>query len=107
MLHNWSDEDCVKILKNCRKAIISKKTGKLIIVEIVLEKEGYNNNNNEDDTLFDDTALMLDVAMIAYHSGGKERTAEQWKALLTRGGFSLSRIVNIPALPSIIEAFPK
>ena len=35
LLHNWSDEACVKILKNCRKAI-PEKTGKVIIIDVVL-----------------------------------------------------------------------
>lgn len=32
-MHDWGDEDCVKILKNCRKAI-PEKTGKVIVVEV-------------------------------------------------------------------------
>ena len=47
-MHDWSDESCVKILKNFRKAI-SKETGKVIIVDVVLELE--------DNGLFDHTGL--------------------------------------------------
>jgi len=36
VLHDSGDEDCVKIWKNCRKAM-PEKTGKLILVEIVLQ----------------------------------------------------------------------
>ncbi|KAJ6859348.1 caffeic acid O-methyltransferase family protein [Populus alba x Populus x berolinensis] len=38
VLHDWGDEYCVKILKNCRKAM-PEKTGKLILLEIVLQPE--------------------------------------------------------------------
>ena len=48
IMHDWSDESCVKILKNCQKAI-SKETGKVTIVDVVLELE--------DNGLFDDTGL--------------------------------------------------
>ncbi|XP_042983156.1 caffeic acid 3-O-methyltransferase-like [Carya illinoinensis] len=34
VLHNWNDEQCLKILKNCYKAL--PKTGKVIIIEAVL-----------------------------------------------------------------------
>ncbi|THF96252.1 hypothetical protein TEA_010433 [Camellia sinensis var. sinensis] len=37
VLHNWSDEDCVKILKRCREAIPSKEGGKVIIIDIVVD----------------------------------------------------------------------
>ncbi|GMP54434.1 hypothetical protein CsSME_00019612 [Camellia sinensis var. sinensis] len=46
IMHDWNDEDCVKILKDCRKAI-PKKTGKMIIIDVVLNPEG--------DGMFDDT----------------------------------------------------
>ncbi|KAJ7965002.1 putative O-methyltransferase [Quillaja saponaria] len=39
VLHDWSDEECIKILKNCRKAI-PEQNGKVIIVDIVLEQQG-------------------------------------------------------------------
>jgi len=45
IMHDWSDEDCVKILKRCKQAITSKgnkKLGKVIIIDMVRE------NQNED-----------------------------------------------------------
>ncbi|KAJ9171084.1 hypothetical protein P3X46_019132 [Hevea brasiliensis] len=98
IMHDWGDEDCVKILKNCRKAI-PEKTGKVIIVDVVLKPEG--------DDLFDDTGLVFDLLMIAHSSGGKERTELEWKKLLEEGGFPRYNIVKIPALTSIIEAYPQ
>jgi hypothetical protein len=35
---------------------------------------------------------------------GHERTEAEWRAVLTRGGFRLSRIINIGPLVSIVEA---
>ena len=65
VLHDWSDEHCIKILKNCRKAI-SEKIGKVIIVDIILEKD-----HND---LFDETRMVFDLVMMAHTSGGKKRT---------------------------------
>lgn len=96
-LHDWSDELCVKILQNCRKAI-PEKSGKVIIVDIVLDPEGNR--------LFDDTGVVFDVLMLAHNTGGKERTEKQWKRILDAAGFPRYKITKIPALQSIIEAFP-
>ncbi|KAJ9550138.1 hypothetical protein OSB04_014183 [Centaurea solstitialis] len=97
ILHDWSDEDCIKILKNCRKALL-KKTGKIIIVEIV--------QHSTEDDLFQDTHLTYDLVMFSHFSSGKERTESEWKKLLDEGGFSRYNIIKIHALQSIIEAFP-
>ncbi|KAK9166599.1 hypothetical protein Scep_001790 [Stephania cephalantha] len=41
VLHDWSDEDCLKILKQCRDPIVLKeKRGKAIIIDIVLDPKG-------------------------------------------------------------------
>ncbi|KAL3754592.1 hypothetical protein ACJRO7_001785 [Eucalyptus globulus] len=103
VLHDWGDEDCVKILKNCRKAIASsdQKPGKLIIVDLVLlDREGSGDP-------FEDFGVTFDLLMMAHQSGGKERTEAEWKVLLEQGGFPRHNIIKIQALPSIIEAFPQ
>nr|ACO90220.1 putative O-methyltransferase [Eschscholzia californica] len=96
VLHDWNDEDCVKILKNCNKAISNK--GKLIIIECVLKPDGEG--------LFDGLGLAFDLLMIAHSSGGRERTEAEWKKLLKAGGFSRYKITPIKGIPSIIEAYP-
>ncbi|XP_023741945.1 desmethylxanthohumol 6'-O-methyltransferase [Lactuca sativa] len=97
ILHNWSDDDCAKILTNCRKAI-PKETGRVIIVEIVQQPK-------EDDA-FSDTRFILDLSMLAYFSSGKERSEKEWKKLLGDCGFFRYNITKMPSLLSIIEAFP-
>lgn len=97
VLHDWGDEDCIKILRNCRKAI-PRENGKVIIVEVVVKAEGSG--------VFDDMGFIFDLLMIAHSSGGKERTEVEWKKILEEGGFSRYKIIDIPALPSIIEAYP-
>ncbi|KAJ8749278.1 hypothetical protein K2173_018758 [Erythroxylum novogranatense] len=97
IMHDWRDEECVKILKNCKRAI-PEKTGKIIIVDFVLKADGND--------VFDDAGLAFDMTMIAHSSGGKERTEPEWKKILEESGFPRFRVIKIPALPSIIEAFP-
>ncbi|KAK3404643.1 hypothetical protein EUGRSUZ_K00950 [Eucalyptus grandis] len=96
ILHDWNDEDSVRILKNCRRAV-AETNGKVILAEVVLRPEG--------DGLFDDTGIASDLTMIT-QTGGKERTEPEWKKLLEEGGFPRCNIFQTPSLLSIIEAFP-
>ena len=98
VVHNWNDEDSIKILINCRRALSGRNGGKLIIIEAVLCTEG--------DDLFDDMRFIFDVVMMNYVQG-KERNEAEWKKLLDEGGFANYNIIKIPALLSIIEAYPK
>ncbi|XP_010036413.2 xanthohumol 4-O-methyltransferase [Eucalyptus grandis] len=97
IMHDWGDEDCIKILKNCRKAILEKK-GKVIISDIVLKPKG--------DGMFDETGLVMDLVMMTHCSGGKERDELEWKKILEEGGFHRYNIIKTPYLSFIIEAFP-
>ena len=97
ILHDWTDESCVEILRNCKKAI-PEKTGKLIIADIVLKTDDHCDK-------FDDIRMAMDLVMFAL-TCGKERTEQEWKKLLEEGGFSRYKIIKIPAFESIIEAYP-
>ncbi|KAL5736367.1 hypothetical protein ACOSQ2_031155 [Xanthoceras sorbifolium] len=73
ILYNWNDESCVKILKNCREAI-PEESGKVILVDIVVEPQGKGP--------CDALGVVLDLLMMAYTCGGKERTELEWKPIL-------------------------
>ncbi|WCJ27112.1 Pluviatolide O-methyltransferase [Euphorbia peplus] len=100
VLHNWSDEECIKILKRCREAIrMSEERGKLIIIEMVIT----NVNKNENEVA--ETKLFLDLEMMLLCSG-KERDEQQWKKLFMEAGFSHYKITATSGLNSIIEVYP-
>lgn len=86
----------MRILVNCKKAI-PEKTGKVIIVEVVLNEDGEG--------AFDDTRFYFDLLMLA-HTNGKERREKEWKTILEEAGFPRYRLIPLPALTSIIEAYP-
>nr|AQX17822.1 hydroxycinnamic acids/hydroxycinnamoyl CoA esters OMT [Pinus sylvestris] len=106
IMHDWNDEDCIKILKNCRKAI--PDTGKVIIVDVVLDADQGDNTDKKRKKAVDPiVGTVFDLVMVAHSSGGKERTEKEWKRILLEGGFSRYNIIEIPALQSVIEAFPR
>ncbi|CAL1388494.1 unnamed protein product [Linum trigynum] len=97
VLHNWSDEKCVKILKRCKEAI-PKKAGKLILIEMVIDegKEGGKLGK---------TRLFVDMEMMML-CGGRERTEKEWEHLFLESGFSCYKIIPTTGLNSIIEVYP-
>ncbi|XP_073120197.1 flavonoid 4'-O-methyltransferase 3-like [Henckelia pumila] len=98
VLHNWSDEECIRILRNCM-GVIPKNKGKVIIVEAVV-KEG----EGEDE--FSKIHLALDMVMIAHMEKGKERTFKEWEYLLNEAGFTKYTVKDSWNIVSVIEAYP-
>ncbi|KAI8528072.1 hypothetical protein RHMOL_Rhmol12G0122800 [Rhododendron molle] len=84
ILHDWSDEDCIRILRKCQK-VIPKKTGKVLILDVILQPGG--------DGLFDEVGMIFDSLMLVQCSGGKERSDIEWKRVLDGGGFLRYKIV--------------
>nr|QWK65130.1 flavonoid O-methyltransferase 7 [Scutellaria baicalensis] len=97
VLHDWSDEECIEILKRCREAI-QLDTGKVIIVEAVIE-EG-------DEDKYSDVRLALDMVMLAHTERGKERTYNEWEYVVKEAGFSRFTVTKLEAIVSVIEAYP-
>lgn len=96
VLHDWNDEECINILKNCKEAI-PKNTGRVIIIEAVIDEKEDN---------FSDIRLMLDLVMMAHTKKGKERTREEWTYIINAVGFSRYTITPIQAIQSVIQCFP-
>ncbi|KAI5670787.1 hypothetical protein M9H77_11151 [Catharanthus roseus] len=95
ILHNWSDEECVEILKKCKEAIPSKeKGGKVIIVDMVL---------GEEDTEATETQIFSDILMMVV-TKGKERNEKEWALLFLQAGFSDYYIIPL-GLRSIVELY--
>ncbi|KAJ3691215.1 hypothetical protein LUZ61_020379 [Rhynchospora tenuis] len=100
VLHDWSDEDCVRILKKCKEAIDSTiNNGKVIVVEIVLDAE-------TDDSKETETKLIYNLCLM-FQFGGKERTKKEWHDLILGAGYSDYKIypARMP-LYSVIELYP-
>ena len=88
VIHNWDDEHAIAILARCHQAM--KPHGKVLLVERVILTEGIPE------------VLMSDVNMLVM-SGGKERTATEYRALLTAAGFELTKLISVLPPLYIIE----
>ncbi|KAI3807803.1 hypothetical protein L1987_23737 [Smallanthus sonchifolius] len=77
VLHNWSDDHCVKLLKNCNKAL--PVDGNVIIVEAILPFVSDTSSSTK-------LSTQMDVKMMAF-LGGMERTEDEFVALTKGAGF--------------------
>ncbi|KAJ4779113.1 O-methyltransferase [Rhynchospora pubera] len=98
ILHDWSNEDCIRILRRCKDAIPSREAGgKVIVLEAVV---GLTSAmiSKEPQLLFDMLMLMV--------TEGEERDENDWKYLFTKAGFSSYKIICTFGFSSIIEVYP-
>ncbi|KAI9110553.1 hypothetical protein K1719_018419 [Acacia pycnantha] len=101
ILHDWNDEECVKILKKSKEAITSKgKEGKVIIIDMMME----NSKGDIDDESVE-TQLFFDMLMMVLVTG-KERNEKEWAELIFSAGFNDYKTTHVLGLRSLIEAFP-
>ena len=84
ILHDWSDEHCLKLLNNCCKAL--PNSGKVIIVESILPVVPENN-------VLSNIVFEQDMLMLAVNPGGKERTEKDFEELATKSGFSGCEVI--------------
>jgi O-methyltransferase domain/Dimerisation domain len=92
IIHDWTDEQSLTILRHCRKAMPAN--GRLLVIEMVIEPGNAP-----------DVAKFLDLNMLVL-PGGRERTAAEYRDLYAKAGFRLERIVPTPAPVSVIEGRP-
>jgi len=101
ILHAWSDEDCVKILKRCKQAIMSEgqqKAGKVIIIDMVRE-----NLNGDGGSI--ETQLFFDLQMMVAATG-MERNEKEWAKLFFDAGFLNYKIHPVLGTRALIELYP-
>ena len=98
ILHDWEDDRCVTILRNCHRAIAGG--GRVLVFERVL---GVDRPLSPSGVRQD---VQSDIDMLVT-TGGRERTDEEYRALLATGGFDLTRLVPVPAgSADVLEARP-
>ena len=92
ILHHWSDDVCVALLRAIRAAMPA--SGRVLAVDAVLGPSGRADPNRISDL------LMLVLLR------GRERTEDDFRALFTAAGLRLVRVIPTPSALSIVEAAP-
>ncbi|MEO7994449.1 MAG: methyltransferase, partial [bacterium] len=89
ILHDWADEDAVRILRNI--ATVMDPNGKLVVIDAVIPPGDQFH-----------LGKLIDIQMAVI--GGRERTEEQFRALFAVAGLRLDRIIPTGMHLSLIEA---
>lgn len=90
IVHDWSDGECITLLRNCHRAL--KPAGKVLLVEMVIPADNSPS-----------MAQAMDMNMLVLLTG-KERTELQHRDLLAAAGFRMERVIPTHSPFSIIEA---
>jgi O-methyltransferase domain/Dimerisation domain len=90
IVHDWPDAEVVRILHNCRA--VMPPDGTLLVIEMVLPDDPQLS-----------LAHMSDLNMLVM-TGGQERTAREYGALLAQAGLRLTRRIPTGSPYDILEA---
>jgi SAM-dependent methyltransferase len=93
IIHDWNDERSIVILRNCRQAL--PPNGRLLLVERAMPDVAEAKADHRD-------AALSDLNMMR-GPGGSERTESEYRELLAKGGFKMTRVVPAGRM-SVIEA---
>ena len=92
IVHNWDDDSAARILRTCRSAMPA--ASRLLLIEQIVAPPNQS-----------DRAKIGDLNMLIIH-GGRERTADEFRALLASAGLRLSTIRPTRIGQSILESVP-
>jgi hypothetical protein len=90
ILHDWSDDECVTILRHVREAMTPD--ARVVVVEMLITSGGPPS-----------PAPLLDLNMLVLLSG-KERTADEFGALFAKAGLVLKGVTPTHSPVAVIEA---
>jgi hypothetical protein len=90
IIHDWPDEKAVQILRNVRAAAGARAA--LLLVEFVIPK-----HDRDFPGKWVDLEMLLNLA-------ARERTAAEYRDLLSQAGFRMTRVVQTASPLSVVEA---
>ncbi len=94
VLHDFDDEQCVKILSNCRKAV--KRDGHVVIANLDLPATIDGPHHN----------LTMDIMMMS-QLNGRERTQAAWAELFRRSELEIVEAYPTDVLFTVIDSVPE
>ncbi|MDN0087181.1 methyltransferase [Yersinia nurmii] len=93
ILHDWNDEQCIQILRNCANAM--SKGNKILIVEAIIPSGNTYHAGKHSD-----------ITMLAC-TQGRERTEAEFRVLFTAAGLKINKVIELPIQEiSLIEGEP-
>jgi hypothetical protein len=97
IIHDWDDERAAEILRSCRRCIPNH--ARLLLVEREMPEVAAAGASVE--------AFLTDLEMLVMSPDGRERTAAEFRTLLSNSGFQLRGAKRTASPLSIFEARPE
>jgi len=91
IVHDWNDDQAVRLLRRCREAM--SDTSRILVIDAVM-KPGNDPDPNKN----------LDLSIMAL-TPGRERTEEEFASLFATAGLRLTRVISteLPSTLSLVE----
>jgi SAM-dependent methyltransferase len=83
IIHDWNDERCVRILQNCHRAL--KPGARLMVLDQIVPEKLEPTADNL-------AIALMDLNMLR-GPGGCERTVGEFRELLAKGSFGMTKVV--------------
>jgi len=96
VLHNWDDEHCRAILRKCRQAMAQNGAARLLVIER-LRPERFAATRRDQAIARSDLNMLVSL-------GGRERTVQEYAAMLAAAGLCSAHLSDLPNEFSVIEA---
>jgi O-methyltransferase domain/Dimerisation domain len=90
IIHDWDDDKAVTILRHCRRAM--PQQAKLLLIEAVIPPGNTPSFHK-----------FMDLNMLVM-TGGRERTEDEYRALLAAADLNLTKIIATRSEMSVLEA---
>lgn len=90
ILHDWDDESCIRILKNCRRSL--RPGGRVAVIEFLLGEIGEPSLA----PLFDATMMVM--------SSGRERSLVEYQRLFETAGLRATNVIPTKTPMTTLEA---
>jgi O-methyltransferase len=97
VIHDWDDLRATEILRSCRRAMAPD--ARLLILDRVVPEQIQPGPLTQ-------SHAMLDLTMMLWTAGGRERTAQEFEAMMKRAGLRLVRIISMSIPDSLLELTP-
>ncbi|PKI54447.1 caffeic acid 3-O-methyltransferase 1-like [Punica granatum] len=96
VLHSWTDEECVKVFKNCHESL--PENGKVMVVDFVIPEA-------PDASLAVQSVFQLCMFMLSMNPNRNERTEKDFDSLAKAAGFAGVRVFPCGYGFSLIEIY--
>ena len=90
IIHDWNDNDSIKILNNINK--VMPAGSKLLIIETIIKNDNKYSFGK-----------MIDILMLIITKDGRERTLDEFRVLFEKSGFAINKIIPTVSPFSLIE----